>query len=66
MQQQEESRAIGYPIYMAFALDDSENDQDDEIQEGDGEGPYNVTDDSGSGEETTEKLWNRRKQFMGH
>ena len=51
---------------MAFALDDNEIDQDDEIQEGDGEGPYNVTDDSESGEETTEKLWNRRKQFMGH
>ena len=26
MQQQEESRAIGYPIYMAFTLNDSESD----------------------------------------
>ena len=65
MQQQEESRAIGYPIYMAFALDDSENDQGDEIQEGDGEGPYNVTDQSESGEETTEKLWKQEEAIHG-
>ena len=30
MQQQEESRAIGYPIYMAFALDDGETDHSNE------------------------------------
>ena len=30
MQQQQESKAIGYPIYMAFALDDSETDHSNE------------------------------------
>ena len=57
-EQKEESRAIGYPIYMAFALDDSETDLSNEVQEGDGEGPYIVTNESGSsaGEETTEKI----------
>jgi len=68
-QKGESTRAIGYPIYMAFALDDSQTDlgddsgtdQKDEVQEGDGEGPYNiVTDESGSsaGKETTERLRN--------
>ena len=60
MQQQEESRAIGYPIYMAFALDDSEIDLCDAVLEVDGEGPYIFTDEAGSSaeEETTEKLQN--------
>ena len=35
MQQQEESRAIGYAIYMAFALDDSETDVSNEVLERD-------------------------------
>ena len=50
--------AIGYPIYMAFALDDSGTDLSDEVQEGDGEEPYVAIDEGGSsaGEETTEKL----------
>ena len=41
MQQQEESRAIGYPIYMAFALDDSETDLS---EESDMEEPHDVLD----------------------
>ena len=55
MQQQEESRAIGYPIYMAFALDDSETDLSDEVLESDVEGCYIAIDEGGSsaGEETT-------------
>ena len=65
MQQKGESTAIGYPIYMAFALDDNEIDQGDEVQEGDGEGPYNVTDQSESGEETTEKLWKQEEAIHG-
>ena len=54
-QQQEESRAIGYPIYMAFALDDSENDLSDEMLESDAEGSYIAVDKGGSsaGDETT-------------
>ena len=48
MQQQEESRAIGYPIYMAFTLDDSEMDFSNEVLEGDvNQGG------SSAGEETT-------------
>ena len=55
MQQQEESRAIGYPIYMAFALDDSETDVSNEVLESDVEGCYIAIDQGGSsaGEETT-------------
>ena len=52
MQQQEESRAIGYPIYMAFTLDDSETDLSDES---DMEEPHDALDQGGysAGEETT-------------
>ena len=55
MQQQEESRAIGYPIYMAFALDDSETDLSDEVLESNVEECYIPIDQGGSsaGEETT-------------
>ena len=54
MQQQEESRAIGYPIYMAFALDDSQTDLSDEVLESDGEECYIAIDqgESSAGEET--------------
>ena len=57
MQQQEESRAIGYPIYMTFASDDSGIDLS---VEADGKKPYVVMDEAGSSaeEETTEKLQN--------
>ena len=52
MQQQEESRAIGYPIYMAFTLDDSGSDLSDES---DMEEPHDALDQGGysAGEETT-------------
>ena len=53
MQQQEESRAIGYAIYMAFTQDET-----DEVLEDDGEGPYIDEGGSSAGEETTEKLQN--------
>ena len=45
---------------MAFALDDSGTGLSDEVQEGDGEEPYIVTNESGSSaeKETTEKLHN--------
>ena len=56
MQQQEEStRAIGYPIYMAFALDDSPTDLSDEVLESD-VGECYITIDQGeslAGEETS-------------
>ena len=56
MQQQEEStRTIGYPIYMAFALDDSQTDLSDEVLESDVEECY-ITIDQGeslAGEETS-------------
>ena len=52
MQQQEESRAIGYPIYMAFTLDDSGTDLSDES---DMEEPHDALDQGGysDGEEIT-------------
>ena len=55
MQQQEESKAIGYPIYMAFALDDSENDLCDEVLQSDVEECYIAIDqgESLAGKETT-------------
>ena len=60
MQQHKESRAFGYPIYMAFALDESRTELSDEVLESDGEGSYIVIDESGSSakEEITDKLQN--------
>ena len=42
MQQQEESRALGYPIYIAFALDDNGTDLSEEVLESDVEECYIV------------------------
>ena len=55
MQQQEESRAIGYPIYMAFTLNDSETDISNEVLESDAEGCYIAIDQdrSSAGDKTT-------------
>ena len=55
MQQQEESRAIGYPIYMAFALDDNGTDLSDEVLESDVEECYIAINqgESLTGEETS-------------
>ena len=63
MQQQEESRAIGYPIYMAFALDDSENDISDVIALDEDKSPETVVTKNKEQEDASRMVSHVTSQF---
>jgi len=63
MQQQEESRAIGYPIYMAFALDDSQTDLNDVIVLGEDKSPETVVTKSKEQEDVSRMASSVTSQF---